>query len=105
MQQIIRFLVELAAKIAVSTVNRFLQENPYSFDLVEWVLFDAHTEAVHEAEWIEYMYWMMFSVKNYVSQLQVDCRDKECIGSNTFAKLARRCIIILMKKFTKITAV
>ena len=44
------FPVELAAKIAVHTVNRFLQDNPDSFDLVEWVLFDAHTEAVYEAE-------------------------------------------------------
>ena len=44
------FPVELAAKIAVHTVNRFLQENPNSFDLVEWVLFDTHTESVYEAE-------------------------------------------------------
>ena len=44
------FPVELAAKVAVGTVNRFLQDNPDSFDLVEWVLFDAHTEAVYEAE-------------------------------------------------------
>lgn len=44
------FPVELAAKVAVHTVNRFLQDNPDSFDLVEWVLFDAHTEAVYEAE-------------------------------------------------------
>lgn len=44
------FPVELAAKVAVHTVNRFLQDNSDSFDLVEWVLFDAHTEAVYEAE-------------------------------------------------------
>ena len=44
------FPVELAAKVAVHTVNRFLQDNPDSFDLVEWVLFDVHTEAVYEAE-------------------------------------------------------
>lgn len=44
------FPVELAAKVAVHTVNRFLQDNPDSFDSVEWVLFDAHTEAVYEAE-------------------------------------------------------
>ena len=25
-------------------------DNPDSFDVVEWVLFDAHTEAVYEAE-------------------------------------------------------
>ena len=42
--------VELAAKIAVHTVNRFLQDNPDCFDLVEWVLFDTHTESVYEAE-------------------------------------------------------
>ena len=44
------FPVELAAKIAVHTVNRFLHENPDSFDLVEWVLFDTQTESVYEAE-------------------------------------------------------
>ena len=44
------FPVELAAKIAVRTVSRFLQDNQGSFDLVEWVLFDSHTEAVYEAE-------------------------------------------------------
>ena len=44
------FPVELAAKIAVHTVNRFLQDNPDCFDLVEWVLFDTNTESVYEAE-------------------------------------------------------
>ena len=44
------FPVELAAKIAVHTVNRFLQDNLNSFDLVEWVLFDTQTESVYEAE-------------------------------------------------------
>lgn len=44
------FPVELTAKIAVRTVARFLQENPDSFDLVEWVLFDTQTESVYEAE-------------------------------------------------------
>ena len=44
------FPVELAAKVAVHIVNRFLQDNPYCFDLVEWVLFDSYTEAVYEAE-------------------------------------------------------
>lgn len=42
--------VELAAKIAVRTVNRFLRDNPDSFDLVEWVLFDTHTKSMYEAE-------------------------------------------------------
>ena len=49
-QEYIVFPVELAAKIAVRTVARFLQENPGQFDLVEWVLFDSHTESVYEAE-------------------------------------------------------
>ena len=44
------FPLELAAKIAVSTVNRFLHENEDSFDLVEWVLFDDKTESVYKAE-------------------------------------------------------
>lgn len=44
------FPVELAAKISVYTVNRFLQDNPDSFDLVEWVLFDSVTYSVYEAE-------------------------------------------------------
>lgn len=45
-----KFPVKLAAKIAVHTVAKFLQGNPGSFDLVEWVLFDEHTESVYEAE-------------------------------------------------------
>ncbi|OKZ95322.1 MAG: RNase III inhibitor [Clostridiales bacterium Nov_37_41] len=49
------FPVELAAKIAVYTVNRFLQDKPDCFDLVEWVLFDTHTESVYEAE-VDKMY-------------------------------------------------
>ena len=47
--------MELAAKIAVRTVARFLQENPGQFDLVEWVLFDSHTESVYEAAEKSYM--------------------------------------------------
>ena len=42
--------VELAAKVAVRTVRIFLEDNPDSFDLVEWVLFDSVTESVYEAE-------------------------------------------------------
>lgn len=42
------FPVELAAKIAVKTVSRFLNDNPDSFDLVEWVLFDDETERIYE---------------------------------------------------------
>lgn len=44
------FPVELAAKIAVKTVSRFLEDNKNSFDLVEWVLFDSVTESVYEKE-------------------------------------------------------
>ena len=39
-----RFPVELAAKIAVKTVSRSLEDNGNSFDLVKWILFDSHTE-------------------------------------------------------------
>lgn len=45
-----RFPVELAAKIAVHTVAEFLHENEGKFDLVEWVLFDEHTEKTYENE-------------------------------------------------------
>ena len=40
--------VELAAKVAVRTVSRFLEDNPDSFDLFEWGLFDSVTESVYE---------------------------------------------------------
>ena len=42
--------LELAAKIAVNTVAGFLKEHPDDFDLVEWVLFDEHTELVYAIE-------------------------------------------------------
>jgi len=42
--------VEKAAKVAVGTVARFLEENPKTFDLVEWVLFDDYTMKVYEGE-------------------------------------------------------
>ena len=45
-----RFPVELAAKIAVKTVRRFLEDNEKSFDFVEWVLFDSATELVYDKE-------------------------------------------------------
>ena len=41
------FPVELAAKIAVKTVSRFLYDNPDSFEFVEWVLFDNETERIY----------------------------------------------------------
>ena len=42
------FPVERAAKIAVDTVHSFLQENPDSFDLVEWVLFNDQAASAYE---------------------------------------------------------
>lgn len=44
------FPVELAAKIAVKTVSRFLDDNPDSFEFVEWVLFDDETQRIYEGE-------------------------------------------------------
>lgn len=44
------FPVERAAKIAVDTVHRFLQENPDSFDLVEWVLFNDQAASAYETK-------------------------------------------------------
>ena len=45
-----RFPIKMAAKIAVDAVTRFLQNNPDSFELVEWVLFDDYTESVYKEE-------------------------------------------------------
>ncbi len=42
--------VDKAAKIAVDTVERFVRENQYAFDLIEWVLFDDRTFAAYDAE-------------------------------------------------------
>lgn len=50
-----RFPVELAAKIAVKTVSRFLKDNENRFELVEWVLFDDKTKSVYETE-VEKLY-------------------------------------------------
>lgn len=47
---IYHFPVEQAAKIAVNTVKRFLDDNEGMFVLAEWVLFDKHTEKVYETE-------------------------------------------------------
>ena len=44
------FLLKRASEIAVSTVDRFLKENPDSFDMVEWVLFNWHTESIYKDE-------------------------------------------------------
>ncbi|MBQ3762148.1 MAG: O-acetyl-ADP-ribose deacetylase [Clostridia bacterium] len=40
--------VDEAAKIAVSTVNRFIIAHPGKLDLVKWVLFDANTYRAYE---------------------------------------------------------
>ena len=44
------FPVDLAAKIAVSTVARFIEEHEEQFGLVEWVLFDEKTASAYEKE-------------------------------------------------------
>lgn len=45
-----RFPVDLAAKIAVQTVKRFLDANSGTVDIVEWVLFDKNTYSCYEKE-------------------------------------------------------
>ncbi|MDO5424407.1 MAG: O-acetyl-ADP-ribose deacetylase [Eubacteriales bacterium] len=42
--------VQEAARVAVGTVKNFLEENPDSFDLVVWVLFDQRTKLVYDKE-------------------------------------------------------
>ncbi len=44
------FPVDLAAKIAVGTVKRFLDANPGTVELVEWVLFDDRTYSYYKKE-------------------------------------------------------
>jgi len=44
------FPVQLAAKIAVHTVVRFLNEEEHHIKLVEWVLFDRKTEMLYSKE-------------------------------------------------------
>lgn len=44
------FPVELAARIAVHTVARFVEEHQKAMDIVEWVLFDEATERAYERE-------------------------------------------------------
>ena len=40
--------MEEAARIAVRTVNQFVEDNPGKLDLIEWILFDDQTYAVYE---------------------------------------------------------
>ena len=47
---VFRYPVTQAAKTAVETVKRFLDQFPGKIDLVEWVLFDDRTFAAYEAE-------------------------------------------------------
>lgn len=44
------FPVQLAAQIAVKTVQKFLLEHPGKLDTVMWVLFDERTERIYQAE-------------------------------------------------------
>ena len=44
------FPVQKAAKIAVSTVAKFMEENSKCMDLVLFVLFDERTERVYDGE-------------------------------------------------------
>ncbi len=47
---IYHFPLEEAAKIAVDTVRRFIEERPGELDVVKWVLFDDKTFEVYERE-------------------------------------------------------
>ena len=47
---IYHFPVQLAARIAVGTVARFVEENAGLIDMIEWVLFDDNTYMIYEAE-------------------------------------------------------
>ena len=40
--------VQEAARIAIATVNQFIEDHPGQLDLVEWVLFDEHTYRVYK---------------------------------------------------------
>ena len=52
---IYHFTVEKEAHIALETESQFLKEHTNDFDLVEWVLFDSHTQSVYEAELKKFM--------------------------------------------------
>ena len=44
---VFHYPVEQAAKIAVKTVRKYIDENPDAFDLVMWVLFDEDTYGIY----------------------------------------------------------
>ena len=54
------FPVQKAAYIAVTTVAKFLEENPGKIDTVLWVLFDERTEKVYDHE-VDELYRKAFS--------------------------------------------
>ena len=47
---IYHFPVDKAAKIAITTVKQFLEENPGKIDEVVWVLFDEKTKTAYDKE-------------------------------------------------------
>ena len=47
---IYHFPIQLAAKIAVNTVTKFMKDNEENFDLIIWVLFDENTYSIYESE-------------------------------------------------------
>lgn len=44
------FPLDKAAKIAVATVKKFLEDNPVKIDLVQWVLFDERTYDAYNSQ-------------------------------------------------------
>ena len=82
---IYHFPVELAAKIAVHTVARFLNENEGKFDLVEWVLFDEDTERIYESE-VDRLYREIYiqtgKVKDVSKQIHVNQKVEVCAFKN-----------------------
>src|SRR5699024_12527824 len=45
-----RFPLDKAARIAVGTVNEYLEKHPDTFDSVIWVLFDEETKAAYDKD-------------------------------------------------------
>ena len=82
---IYHFPVELAAKIAVHTVARFLNENEGKFDLVEWVLFDEDTERIYESE-VDRLYREIYiqtgKVKDVSKQIHANPKVESCAFKN-----------------------
>ena len=82
---IYHFPVELAAKIAVHTVARFLNENEGKFDLVEWVLFDEDTERIYESE-VDRLYREIYiqtgKVKDVSKQIHANPKVEICAFKN-----------------------